>query len=156
MNARELLAAVRAAKGYPSNYRLARELGIEDRSVQRWNSGANTPDDVTAARLAELAGLDPDAVVAAMHAERAATDPERALWQRIADRLERGAVAAAVVLSLGFFSGGPDGGALAYSADNSAQSAAGRLYIMSTARRILRRLRDLFTPASQGLTILPA
>lgn len=96
MDARELLAAVRTRQGLGSNYRLARELGISDKTVQRWNVGANTPDDVTAARLAELAGLDPDSVVASMHAQRAANDQERSLWERIARRLEGVGVAAAL------------------------------------------------------------
>lgn len=116
LTARDLLAAVRARQGIPSNYRLARLLDVPDTTVQRWNTGRNTPDDATAARLAELAGLDADATVASMHAQRAGSAPERSRWERIAERLQRAGVAACVILSLGFWSGGPDGGAYASTA----------------------------------------
>jgi hypothetical protein len=115
MTARELLSYVRAAQGIPSNYALAGVLGVPIKTVQRWNTGANTPDDAMAARLAVLAGLDPDTVVAEMQAERANDPAERSRWQRIAARLAAApAVAAclvaAVIVSL-WTSGGPDGGA---------------------------------------------
>lgn len=111
MSPKELLAAVRAAQNVPSNYALARVTGIAERSLQRWNVGSHTPDDATAARLAELAGLDPDATVAAMHAQRAAEPAERSRWERIARRLQSaGAAAAAVFLSL-LIGGTPDAGA---------------------------------------------
>lgn len=111
MTSRELLAAVRQAQGLPSNYALARVLGIRDNTLQRWHAEAGAPDDAMAARLATMARLDPDAVVAAMHAQRAGDDEERARWQRIARRLEvTAALAVCAVLSL-FVGGGPDGGA---------------------------------------------
>lgn len=137
LTTRELLAQVRHAQGLPSNYALARALGFSEKSIQRWNTGAHTPDDETAARLAELAGLDPDAVVAAMHAERAQSEGERQRWHRIAERL-RSATAAAVALACLGFTGGPDGGAQAAPA---AERVASTLLIMSTvARWIGRRL----------------
>lgn len=111
MTARELLAAVRAAQGLPSNYALARVIGVTDTTVTRWNVGSNTPDDLMAQRLATMAGLDPDSVVAAMHAQRSHNPDERALWQRIAERLAAPAlVALGAILTL-WTTGGPDGGA---------------------------------------------
>lgn len=111
MTVRDLLAAVRAAQGLPSNYALARFLNVPEKTVQRWNVGANAPDDAMAARLAELAGFDADMVVASMHAERAHEPAERARWERIAGRLATAAVlAVCAVLSL-WTTGTPDGGA---------------------------------------------
>lgn len=127
---RELLAAVRAAQGIPSNYRLARLIDVPDTTVQRWNTGRNLPDDLMCVRLAELAGLDPSAVVAAIHAERAAAGPERELWTRIAERLQHGAIAAAVILSMGFWGGGPDGGAMAAEPQALHADACNRVCIM--------------------------
>lgn len=111
MTARELLARVRAAQGIPSNYALAARLGVPIKTVQRWNTGSNTPDDATSARLAQLAGLDPDEVVAGMQAERANDPTERARWERIAARLARAPAAAAAAILALWITGGPDGGA---------------------------------------------
>ncbi len=127
----ELLAAARAAHGIPSNYRLARVLNVSDKSIQRWNTGKNTPDDAMASRLAEMAGLDPDSVVAAMHAERAVTEAERARWQRIAHRLQ--AVAACVILSLVGFGASPD--ARATGSHSNVLLSAGSVYYVKSIRR---------------------
>lgn len=112
MNTQQLLDAAKSAQGLPSDYALAARMGISRSGVSGYRNGRTRPDDEMAARLAALAGLDPDATVASMHAERAPSEPERQRWERIAERLQRGAVAASVILSLGFWSGGPDGGAL--------------------------------------------
>ncbi len=133
MDSRELLAAVRAAQGLPSNYALARLTGIPERSLQRWNTGTHTPDALTSARLAELAKLDRDFVVAAMHAQRAAAGPERDLWLQIAARLDKaGAVAAVALLSVGVVAS-PDAGAMALAA--AAPLIGGGLYIMLSRPR---------------------
>lgn len=107
MKPADLLAAARAAQGIPSNGRLAAVLNVPDKSVQRWNVGRGAPDDATAARLAQLAGIDPDAAVASMHAWRAHDEGERARWQRIADRLAQAPAAAAAAVILALWTGGP-------------------------------------------------
>ena len=113
LTSKDLLAAVRAAQGIPSNYRLARLLDVPEKTVQRWNTCANAPDDAMALRLAELARLDAAEVLAAMYAQRAADGPMAGVWRSIAERLQGAAVAVLVaVLSL-FVGGGPDAGAQA-------------------------------------------
>lgn len=157
MDAKALLSAVRSAQGWPSNYRLARELGIPDNSVQRWNTGLNTPDDAVATRLAELAGLDPDVVVAHMMAIRSKKNPtEAARWQRIAQRLQSvAAVFLAAILS-GFISGGPDAHARAPVDASSVAPAhvqqVDRLYIV---RSFVRRLVAWLSSVS-ALSAVPA
>lgn len=134
MTVNDLLNAVRERQALASNYALGRFLDVRETTIWRWTSGRNTPDDETAARLANLAGLDPDVVVAAMQAARAKTDAERQRWERIAERLEKsaalGAAAAAVVLGML----APTPPALAYSGGATADP----LKIMLTGRR--RRL----------------
>lgn len=131
MNTQQLLDAAKAAQALPSDYALAARMGISRSAVSGYRHGRTRPDDTMAARLAELAGLDPDATVAAMHAQRAASEPERQRWERIAERLQRAGAAACVILSLGFWSGGPDGGALASTgAPASSAQTVSSLYIM--------------------------
>ncbi|ABM94792.1 DUF3693 domain-containing protein [Methylibium petroleiphilum] len=137
ISTRELLEAAKSARGLPSNYRLARELDVPEKTVQRWNTGKNSPDDVHAAQLAELAGLDPAEVVVSIRAERSTEPAMRSLWEGIAKKLERAGVPLAllfaVILSAFFgFDGGPDAGAALLS--SVAISAENGLYIMSTHR----------------------
>ena len=130
-----LLAAAKAVQGITSNYRLARVLDVPERTVQRWSTGRNLPANAYATRLAQLADLDPAEVVAAINAERAKDDATRSMWVGIAERLHRAGAALCVILSLGFWSGGPDGGALASTAHPERSAAQTCLYLMSTSSR---------------------
>lgn len=147
----QLLAAVRAAQGIPSNYALARFLDVPEKSVQRWNTGKHTPDDAMSARLADLAGLDVAEVLASMAAARCADPVIRGLWERMAERLHAaGATAAAVILSL-WIGGGPDGAAMASTpvASNSAQLSITQATFYTLARLaqwISRRFWPQFRP----------
>lgn len=140
----ELLTAAKQGAGIPSNYRLARVLGVSDNSLNRWQHARGFPDDVTAARLAQMGGLDPGAVVAAMHAQRTAEPEERALWERMAARLQAGAATVgAAVLAL-FITIGPDGG-VSLGGDAQARTVhnvGNVLYIVhSWWRRLVRLVR---------------
>lgn len=96
MTTRELLAAVKAAQSIPSNYALARILGVPENTVANWHTGRNLPNDEWAAKLAVMANMDAGHVVACVHAERAQSDDARELWTKIAERLR---AAAAVALT---------------------------------------------------------
>lgn len=103
-----LIDAAKAAQGIPSNYRLARVLGVTELTVANWKHGRKAPDDGAALRLAAMAGLDPAQVLAAVHAARA-TDPTiAAAWASMAARLQQaGAAVLTVILSV-LVSGSPD------------------------------------------------
>lgn len=122
----ELMAAAKARAGIPSNYRLAKVLGVTETTVMRWNTGRSTPDDEPARRLAELAELDAGFVVASIRAEREKSGPMFDVWSKVAERLKGGAVGAGVCLLVGL-GGHPDAGA----ATTETTAIAGRLYIMS-------------------------
>jgi transcriptional regulator with XRE-family HTH domain len=109
-----LLDAAKSRHSLPSDYALAKTLGVGQSLLSGYRAGRSRPDDAIARRLAELAGLDADIVVVELAAERAQTDEARALWLRVAERLKKGAgtTLAAAVFST-FFTGNPDGTALA-------------------------------------------
>lgn len=94
----ELLQAAKSRAGIPSNYRLARVMGIPETTIQRWNTGKGRPDDTMTARLADLAGIDPGFAVACIRAEREGSGPLGALWRDVARRLAPVTAAAAVLL----------------------------------------------------------
>ena len=157
MTPADLIAAVRAAQGIPSNYRLARVLDVPEKTVQRWNVGANAPDDAMAERLAHLAGFDADMVLAAMQAHRASSEADRARWQRIADRLAHAPALALAALVVGFGVASPDASAMPrdLAADGGQRTS---LYIMSNALRglvshLTRRARALASSLAGPLPI---
>lgn len=135
LTTRSLLAAAKAARGIPSNYRLARALDVPERTVQRWSSGVSRPDDGHAAQLAELAGLDAGEVVASIRAERAEPGQMRDLWASVAARLHSAAMAVFLALFVGI-GGGPDA-PVSPMTDSPIAAAFERagLYIMSTVNR---------------------
>lgn len=141
MTPADLLKAVRAAHGIPSNYRLARVLGVTDKTVQRWQAGENAPDGPTCERLAVMAGFDPDFVVAAMQAHREREPSERARWERIAQRLQSVAAAVACVILSGLITGSPDAQARASIEETArAPHCAPLLSVLYIVRNWLRRL----------------
>lgn len=133
----ELLSAAKAKQSIASNYRLARLLGVPDRSVQRWHAGDSLPSDHYCHQLAKMAGLDVGVVIASVHAQREGTDSELGrLWLELADRLQKTAVSACVALAV-LLGGGGDGDGAArvdQGVSAAAMNASGvrPLYIMST------------------------
>ena len=95
----DLLDAVKARQGWPSDYRLAKALNIGTSRVGNWRTGRSTPDEVQTLKLAELAGVNPAYALVSIAAERAKRTEIRAAWEDAAKKL---ATAAAVVL-MGFF-----------------------------------------------------
>jgi transcriptional regulator with XRE-family HTH domain len=88
LNTSALLGLAKARNGDCSDYRIAQLLGLAPQVVSRYKRGVTRPENVVAARLGQLAGVDPGAAVAAINAERAATPEERELWLSIAGRLD--------------------------------------------------------------------
>lgn len=119
----ELLDRAKAQHGIASDYKLAQVVGVAKSAIQNYRVGRSHPDDRVAARLAELTGEDAGEIAAWMQVERARDDDARAMWRGVAERLHRAGLAAAVILSLGFWTGGPDGGALASPAAPAAAAA---------------------------------
>jgi len=123
MNAIELIDAAQAAQGLPSDYALAARLGTTRAALSSYRTGRSKPDDTTAAKLAEMAGLDPGQVIAWMHADRAKDPAARAMWESIAERLKAGAATAACAILAAGISGSPDAQARV-SVEKSAQMTA--------------------------------
>lgn len=155
LTTRDLLGAVKAAQGIPSNYRLARVLDVTEGTVQRWHTGKNQPDDAMAARLAGMAGLDIGYVVASMHAERAQEDGARKLWEQIAQRLQAAAAVMVTAIVSLWITVVPAGDARAMALVGgpgaAVNSAPHGLYIvvhrlLASARRRLRRMVQRLKP----------
>lgn len=114
-----LLDAAKSRQAIPSDYKLAKALGVSQARISGYRIGKSRPDDLTARKIAELADLDEGYVVACLHAERAQNEEARGLWEGIAKRLERAGLAAVTAVFALLFFGNPDAGALAKSPDSA-------------------------------------
>ena len=103
-----LLDAAKRKQSIPSNYRLARVLGVSDNTMTKWATGRSSPGDVYATRLANMAGLDPGVVLAELAAERSTDDETRDAWKSIAERLRHAGLAAIFGLAIGFAGPAPE------------------------------------------------
>lgn len=90
----EILDLARAHSGIPSDYALAKRLGVARQTISQMRSGALGLSEEHAEHLAELAGLDPLAVYANAQATRAKRTSQRAFWARVA----RGLAASVILL----------------------------------------------------------
>lgn len=134
MKTTEYLAAVRRKMGLSRSAEVARLLKLSEAAVSRYESGARVMDDYTAARVAEVLGIDPLTVIAQANAEREKDSEKRQFWERLAH-------AVVVVLTCGslLFSG-----ADIAQADQGVTSATPMQYKLSrfirAARATVRRL----------------
>lgn len=109
-----LLDAAKTNNGITSEYRLCRVIGVSDNTLYNWRHG-KTPDDVNAAKLAEMARLDIGYVLASLSAERSKDEGLKAAWAKAAKRLET-ALPAVFLLILSMLGG------ITYTPDAHAES----------------------------------
>jgi len=77
-----------------SDYKLALVMGVSHRTLASYRHGMTLPDARVIAKICELTGDDPDVMAAQMEAQRATSDEARALWSRVAQRLQAAATTA--------------------------------------------------------------
>lgn len=94
----EILDLARQHSGIPSDYALAKRLGVVRQTISLMRSGRLGLSEEHAEHLAELAGLDPLTVYAHAQATRAKRTTQRAFWARVARGLAAGII---LVISVG-------------------------------------------------------
>ena len=63
MNAAHWIDKVKTAKGWGSDYRVAKELGLSPNTISTYRGGrSQTMDEVTSIKVAEALGIDPAGV----------------------------------------------------------------------------------------------
>lgn len=134
----DFLDQVKANSGIQSDYKLAQVMGLTTNTISNYRHGRSRPDDLVLSKLAQLGNIPADQVellAVTLQAERAVTDEARHMWQRIAARLQAGAVHSAllaVLVGVGFFGSSPSAHATAAQPDTAA-----RLYIMLSFLRAI-------------------
>jgi hypothetical protein len=95
----DFLDAIKARHGVPSDYALAKTLGVTQQMISRYRTGRDFLSDSVAIQVAKLLELEPAVIIAAVHCERAKKPDEKAVWNTIFEKL--GGIAAALFIGIG-------------------------------------------------------
>lgn len=79
----DYLDAVKRRLKIASMYALAKHLEISEQAVAQLVAGNHAMSATTAAKVAEILGLEPLQVIADVEYERAKTERDRVLWKRV-------------------------------------------------------------------------
>lgn len=143
-----LLDRAKAKAGIESDYRLAKVIGISHQGMTNYRTGKSMPDARVLQQLCALSGDDLDVIGAQVQAERERTAEGRALWLRVAARLQAGAATAlsaifAVLIAIAFVAGTP-GAARAFDGSPQSERLLTNLYIVSSAfDAVMQRWRQI-------------
>ncbi|AOJ83804.1 hypothetical protein WS86_24565 [Burkholderia savannae] len=97
----EYLDAIKSRLNLPSDYAIAKALGLTRAAVSKQRLGHSVFDDTTALRVAEILDVDPMEVIAAANAERARDEATRRLWERAWGKVTGATVAVALTMGAG-------------------------------------------------------
>lgn len=81
MEIQELLDQAKNRANIPSDYALAKVLGISNGIVANWRKGKRHPSNEEAVKLATLAGLDEMRVIAEIELRTANSDKKKEFWK---------------------------------------------------------------------------
>uniref|UniRef100_UPI0035B00B8C helix-turn-helix domain-containing protein n=1 Tax=Hylemonella sp. TaxID=2066020 RepID=UPI0035B00B8C len=84
MKAADWIDRVKVSRGFESDYRVAKELGLSKQAVSDYRKKTSTMDEGTALKVAEALGLDPAAVIIDQLAERSKDQGLRTALQQVA------------------------------------------------------------------------
>lgn len=131
-----LLDSAKAKAGINSDYQLAKLIAINQSAVTNYRSGRSLPDDSVLLRLCALSGDDPALIAAHIQSRRAATEETRQMWQRVAARLQVGAVHVCILLAAVFIALSPD---MARATTAQSQTAGAVVCILCKVYRAIHR-----------------
>lgn len=102
MNTINYIEAAKKKLGITSDYAIAKELGMSKAAFSRYKTGGRVIDDYTAAKLAEVLGINALEVIAAANAEREKDSAKVAFWRRLATGGKAASLASVLIVG-GFF-----------------------------------------------------
>ncbi|MYM96254.1 hypothetical protein [Duganella vulcania] len=86
MKTTEYLDAVKAKRGLPSDYALAKELEVSQQTVTHYRNGRTSMGIETSMRVGEILGVDGHKVYADGQIERAKNSAQTAFWTDISEK----------------------------------------------------------------------
>ena len=87
MNTLQYLDAVKTRHGLPSDYALAKVLGVAPQNISSYRSGRRIIDDDMALQVAVELEINPLAVIATANEERSKTPEQKARWRAILEKI---------------------------------------------------------------------
>ncbi len=81
MTIEELLNQAKSRANLPTDYALAKVLGIERQIISQWKKGNRHPSNEEAVKLATLAGLDEMRVIAEIELQTAKNEKKKEFWK---------------------------------------------------------------------------
>jgi len=130
----EYLDAIKARYDLPTDYRLAKFMGMSTQAISHYRHKGTTFSDEVALKVAELLELPEGKVLADMQAERARSERVKAAWREIARKLSQAAAFAGTVILTYSFTGVASHNAMLLKGF-LAQFPAEKVNIMRTLRR---------------------
>lgn len=85
----DLLDAVKEAKEIPSDYALAKRLGLKPQTISNYRKLRTQMSDETAVALAAMIGRAPAPILAQLASERAKSPDVAKIWREAAKALSR-------------------------------------------------------------------
>lgn len=99
MKIAELIEKAKARANLPSDYALAKAIGVQNGNIANWKKGKRHPSNQEAIQLATLAGVDELAVIAQIELETANNEKKKEFWKHFLEA--RGYVATAALIVTG-------------------------------------------------------
>ena len=99
MKAAQWIDRVKQAKGWDSDYRVAKSLGFKGNTISMYRAHGGTMDDTICMKVAQALDIDPALVLTDQAMERSKDAETRSAWSAVLDRL--GGVAAGVLVAVG-------------------------------------------------------
>ena len=99
MKAAQWIDRVKQAKGWDSDYRVAKSLGFKGNTISMYRAHGGTMDDTICMKVAQALEIDPALVLTDQAMERSKDAETRSAWSAVLDRL--GGVAAGVLVAVG-------------------------------------------------------
>lgn len=85
----DLLDAVKEEKGIPSDYALAKRLGLKPQTLSNYRKGRTQMSDETAVAMAGMIDRAPAPILAQLASERARSPEVAKIWREAAKALSR-------------------------------------------------------------------
>lgn len=85
----DLLEALKEERGWTSDYRIAKELGIPQTTLSNWRCGNRAPGEAHALAIGEALKISPLMVLAISAVERSEDKAARKAWSAVVAQLER-------------------------------------------------------------------
>jgi hypothetical protein len=90
MNAYQWIERVKSVRGFETNYRAAKELGMHPNVISTYKTRGGTMDEEAAVKVAEVLGIDPIIILADQAMERSKSEKARSAWAGVLGRLNFG------------------------------------------------------------------